>query len=226
MRTYGQYCPLARTAELFAERWTPIIVRNLLGGVTTFGHIRAGAPGIPKAVLTERLATLIRAGVVERRVGPGRRVTYHLTDKGADLEPLCDAMAAWGMRWLEVEPQHLDPTYVLWATARLVDVDALPAERLVVRVELRDATDGPYWLLLHRPCAEICTHYPGTPEDLVLRTDTETLARWNLRERSFAHLIRDQRISIEGSPALTRGFPGWIRPSPYADPQYRRSPRL
>ena len=96
VRTYGQYCPVARTAELFAERWTPIIIRNLLGGVTTFGQLRAGAPGIPKAVLSDRLAALGRAGIVERRPGPARRVTYHLTDAGRDLKPLCDAMGAPG----------------------------------------------------------------------------------------------------------------------------------
>jgi DNA-binding HxlR family transcriptional regulator len=85
VRTDGQYCPVARTPELFAERWTPIIIRNLLGGVTTLGQLQAGAPGIPKAVLTDRLAALGRAGIVERRPGPARRVTYHLTDAGRDL---------------------------------------------------------------------------------------------------------------------------------------------
>lgn len=216
MRTYGQYCPVARTAELFAERWTPIIIRNLLGGVTTFGQLQAGAPGIPKAVLTERLTTLGRAGILERRVGPGRRVTYLLTQQGRDLKPLCDAMGAWGMRWLEVEPRHVDPAYVLWATARLVDVDALPPQQVIVRVDLRDATAGPYWLLLHRPMAEVCTRYPGTPEDLILQTDADALARWHLREWSYPQLVREHRIRIDGPRDLARALPGWIRPSPHA----------
>jgi DNA-binding HxlR family transcriptional regulator len=216
VRTYGQYCPVARTAEIFAERWTPIIIRNLLAGVTTFGQLLAGAPGIPKALLAERLAGLQRAGIVERRTGPGRRVTYGLTDAGRDLKPLCDAMGAWGMRWLEVEPQHVDPAYVLWATARLVDVEALPPGQVTVRVDLREAAGGPYWLLLHRPVAEVCTHYPGTSEDLILRTDADALARWHLRECSYARLVRQQRIRIDGLPGLVRAFPGWIRPSPHA----------
>jgi len=221
VRTYGQYCPVARTAELFAERWTPIIIRNLLGGVTTFGQLRAGAPGIPKALLAERLAGLQKAGIVERRTGPGRRVAYHLTEAGRDLQPLCSAMGAWGMRWLEVEPQHIDPSYVLWATARLVDVDALPPAQVTVRVDLLDAPTGPLWLLLHRPVAEICTHYPGTQEDLILRTDADALARWHLRECSYTDLIRQQRIRIDGPPDLVRAFPQWIRPSPHA--VHRRS---
>ncbi len=216
VRTYGQYCPVARTAELFAERWTPIIIRNLLAGVTTFGELRAGAPGIPKAVLAERLATLGRAGILERRDGPGRRVSYHITEAGRDFKPLCDAMGAWGMRWLEVQPQHVEPAYVLWATARLVDTSVLPPQRVTVRVELRDLTGERYWLLLHRPTAEVCTHYPGTPEDLILYTDADALTRWHLRELSYPELVRQQRIRIDGPRDLARAFRSWIRPSPHA----------
>jgi DNA-binding HxlR family transcriptional regulator len=217
MRSYGQYCPLARTAEIFAERWTPIIIRNLLAGASTFGHLRDGAPGIPKALLADRLATLGRAGVLVRHVNPSTRaVTYVLTPAGRELRSVCDAMGAWGMQWLEVEPHHIDPGYVLWATARLVDTDKLPAGRVTVRIDLRDAPQQPYWMLLHRPQAEICTRYPGAPEDLVIHTDADALTRWHLRERSYRDLLRQARLTIDGSPALAREFPTWIRPSPYA----------
>jgi DNA-binding HxlR family transcriptional regulator len=217
MRSYGQYCPLARTAEIFAERWTPIIIRNLLAGASTFGQLRAGAPGIPKALLAERLATLARTGILERRVDPSARsVTYELTQAGRELKPLCDAMGSWGMRWLEVEPHHLDPTYVLWATARLVDTDKLPSPQIIVRIDLRNLPGQHYWMLLRRPHAEICTRYPGTPEDLIVHTDAESLARLHLRQHTYADLLRQHRISIDGPPTLARAFPSWLRPSPYA----------
>lgn len=217
MRTYGQYCPVARTAELFAERWTPIIIRNLLGGVTTFGGLREGAPGIPKAVLADRLTTLARGGIVQRRTDLHRRsVSYELTEAGRDLAPLCSAMGAWGMRWLEVEPHHLNPAYVLWATARLVDTDCLPPGQVTARIELDDLPEARYWLILHRPQAEVCTHYPGIPEDLVIHTDADALARWHLRELTFPDLIRQQRMHIDGPRNLARAFPTWIRPSPHA----------
>jgi len=217
MRNYGQYCPVARTAEIFAERWTPIIVRNLLSGSTTFGQLRAGAPGIPKALLAERLANLTRVGVISRSVDPRTRaVSYQLTDAGRELKSVTDAMGAWGMRWLEVEPQHVEPAYVLWATARLVDTSLLPDSQITVRVELANRPDERYWLLLRRPQAEICTRYPGTPEDLVLHTDADALARLNLRELSYPQLVRQERITIDGPRNLARAFHTWIRPSPYA----------
>ncbi|MDQ3735312.1 MAG: helix-turn-helix transcriptional regulator [Actinomycetota bacterium] len=218
MRTYGQYCPVARTSEIFAERWTPIIVRNLLGGATSFGQLRAGAPGIPKALLADRLNTLARAGVLTRHVSTSTRaVTYELTPAGAELKSVCDAMGAWGMRWLEVEPRHIDPAYILWATARLVDIEKLPEHQVVVRFDLRDLPDERYWMLLRRPQSEICSRYPGIPEDLIVCADADALAQLHLRKHTYQHLVRQQRISIVGPPALARAFPTWIRPSPYAD---------
>jgi DNA-binding HxlR family transcriptional regulator len=139
MRTYGQYCPVARTSELLAERWTPIIIRNLLTGCRTFTEIRQGAPGIPPALLTKRLATLERHGIIERERCPtGRGWSYRLTEQGQDLKAVCDAMGQWGARWLEIEPRHKDPAYVLWATTKLVDPARLPDRTVVVRFELRD----------------------------------------------------------------------------------------
>ena len=139
MRTYGQFCPVARTSELLAERWTPIIIRNLLTGCRTFTDIRQGAPGIPPALLTKRLATLERHGIIERERGPsGRGWSYRLTEQGQDLKAVCDAMGQWGARWLEIEPRHMDPAYALWATTKLVDRGQLPDRTVVVRFELRD----------------------------------------------------------------------------------------
>ena len=111
MRTYGQYCPIARTSELLAERWTPIIIRNLLTGCRTFGELLAGAPGISKALLAQRLELLADHGILTRQPSPsGRGGHYRLTDKGQELKAVTDAMGAWGARWLELEPQHIDAT--------------------------------------------------------------------------------------------------------------------
>jgi DNA-binding HxlR family transcriptional regulator len=216
VRTYGQYCPIARTAELFAERWTPIIVRNLAAGCTTFTQLREGAPGIPKALLANRLSQLERRGVLARTPrGAGRGSLYALTDSGYELKRVCDAMGEWGARWLELEPHHLDPAYVLWATCRLVDLDRIPPSGVVVRFDLRDERRR-FWMLLHRPRVEMCTSYPGREEDLVVTADGATLALWNLRRITFDEAVRDGRFRIEGAPQLAKSFPTWMRPSPYA----------
>ena len=139
MRTYGQYCPIARTSELLAERWTPIIIRNLLTGCRSFGELLEGAPGISKALLAQRLELLADHGILTRQPSPsGRGGHYALTEKGRELKAVTDAMGAWGARWLELEPHHIDAAYVLWATCKLVDPAKVPSKGLVVRIDLAD----------------------------------------------------------------------------------------
>jgi DNA-binding HxlR family transcriptional regulator len=217
VKTYGQYCPIARTSEFFALRWTPIIIRNLAGGCRTFTQLQEGAPGIPKALLVERLAALERYGVVARSPAPkGRGSVYELTESGRELKQVCDAMGEWGARWLEIEPHHLDPAYVLWATCRLVDLDEVPEGGVVVRFDLRGASRQKFWMVLQRPRAEVCTAHPGRTEDLVVTTDAETLVECNLRRMSFEEAVRSGRLTLEGPPRLARALPSWIGPSPFA----------
>ncbi|QJY44482.1 winged helix-turn-helix transcriptional regulator [Pseudonocardia broussonetiae] len=217
MQTYGQFCPIARAAELFAQRWTPVIVRNLLVGCRTFTEIRQGAPGISTALLAQRLDTLERNGVITSRPAPtGRGRWYSLTDMGRELKPVCDALGRWGARWIEVEPHHLDPAYVLWATTRLVDVDRLPDRTVVVRVDLRDRPEEHYWMILHRPASELCTRGTGYTEDLVARTDAACLVDIHLTRTTYADALRCGRLELAGATGLIREFSSWIRPSPFA----------
>lgn len=217
VKTYGQYCPIARSAEILAERWTPIIVRNLLVGCHTFSELYAGTPGIPKDTLVQRLELLERSGVVERKPNPkGRGSLYYLTPRGQDLKSVCDAMGNWGARWLEIRPEHIDPGYVLWATSRLIDKERLPNTKTIVRVDLRDQPRLKFWLLLQHPEPELCTTYPGVPEDLVVTTDSETLVNWHLRKLSYEEAVEQRLIEVEGPRHLADAFPSWVRPSPFA----------
>jgi DNA-binding HxlR family transcriptional regulator len=216
VRDYGQYCPIARSSELLAERWTPIIVRNLLNGCRTFNEIRQGAPGISTALLAQRLDALERHGVLRRTAyASGRGATYELTEMGLALRAVVDAMGQWGARWLEIEPRHLDPAYALWATTKLVDPDRIPEGTTVVRVALTDAPEH-YWIVLRRPQSELCTRSSGHVEDIVVHTDTATLVALHLRQLTYDEALRSDRVRLEGPPALTRQFRSWFRTSPFA----------
>lgn len=217
MKVYRQYCPIARASEILAERWTLIIVRNLLVGCHTFSELYEGAPGIPRDTLTQRLEVLEQSGIIERTPSPrGRGFLYSLTPRGQELKSVCEAMGNWGARWLEIKSEHINPGYVLWATSRLVDKDRLPQKRLIVRVDLRDQPRQKFWLLLQRPQPEVCTTYPGTPEDLVVTTDSKTLVDWHLRKCSYGEALRRKLIEVDGPRRLADAFPTWIRPSPFA----------
>lgn len=216
MRSYGQhYCPIARASELFAERWTPIIVRNLLLGCSTFGQILEGAPGLSRSVLAQRLKELERHGVVvstPRQSGRGR--AYGLTDAGRELQEVCDSLGRWGARWLEAAPAGLDPGVVLWAVAKCMDRAALPDRRVVVRFDLRGYRKR-FWLLVQQPEPELCRTHPGVDEDLVVATDPVGLARWHMGRVSLEQAVASGAFSIDGPPRLVRAFSRWGGQTPF-----------
>jgi DNA-binding HxlR family transcriptional regulator len=218
VRDYGQFCPIARSSELLAERWTLVIVRNLLNGCRTFSEITQGAPGIPPALLTQRLHLLERYGVLVRNPKDnGRGALYELTEMGRALGPVCEALGQWGARWLEIEPRHLDPTYILWATVKLADVAAIPDGTTTVRVRLVDHPTQHYWMLLRRPHPELCTRGHGLTEDLLCDTDSQTLVDLHLRRLTYPHAVRAGRLRLQGRRDFEQGFKRWFKTSPFAE---------
>ena len=137
MHNYGQFCPIARGSEILAERWTPIILRNVLMGCRTFNEIAAGAPGLSRALLTRRLRELERAGVLEIRPKPdGHGSLYEPTPAGRDLLPVLLALGGWAERWTRVTAEHSDPGVVLWSWCQeFLRRDLLPDRRVVVRFD-------------------------------------------------------------------------------------------
>jgi DNA-binding HxlR family transcriptional regulator len=201
VRTYGQYCPIARATEILAMRWTPIIIRNLLLGCETFGEIQDGAPGIPRTLLSQRLRLLEQHGIVERDPGPPAP-RYRLTEPGRDLEPVVNALGVWGARWLEMAPEHLDAHVVLWSFCHAVKPDDLPGRRLVIRFEVPDDPRKRFWVVLSAAESEVCIKPPGFDEDLVVRTASEWLAKWHMGRISLGKAMHEGLMAVEGPSEL------------------------
>jgi DNA-binding HxlR family transcriptional regulator len=214
---YGQFCPIALGAEIFAERWTPIILRNLMVGCERFGEILDGAPGLPRSVLSARLRRLERDGIVQRSVHGGVP-GYRLTACGAELAQVCLALGTWGARWREVRLEHLDPYLAVWTLSTLVEPDALPRPRIVVRF---DVTDRPapnrYWLVVGAGDREVCVHDPGFGDDAVVEADTAALVGWITGRLPLGHAQRAGTMSVTGPRWAVRMLAGWGRLSPFAD---------
>jgi DNA-binding HxlR family transcriptional regulator len=222
---YGDYCPIALGAEIFAERWTPLIVRNLYLGARTFTDIHGGVPRMSRTLLAQRLVSLERDGIVERHPRPvGRGWLYALTPAGRELAEVCLALGTWGARWLDVTPRHADPAVMLWAWCHLIDRDRLPPRRVVVRFEVTGWRERRCWMLLHRDDVEVCIRPPGLDEDLVVTTDVETLARIHSGPLTVTDAIRSGRCTVTGPADLVRAFPGWGGKSPFTGVPAARTP--
>lgn len=211
MKGYKQYCPIARGAEIFAERWTPIIVRNLAVGCRTFTEIEKGAPGISRTLLAQRLRQLERVGVVERVAAKnGRGPRYVLTESGEELGDVCVTLGEWGARWLEIAPEHLDPSMALWSWCQAyVNTKALPEERIVVRFDFVQRPKRTMWVLFENRSAEVCKKNPGFEEDLVVTAEPESFIKWHLGWVSWQQALREGTISVEGRRDLARALPTW-----------------
>ena len=217
VRTYGQYCPIARGAEIFAERWTPLIIRNLYLGCESFSKILEGAPGLSRALLSQRLDQLERFGLVRSTPKPnGRGHCYELTSAGRELFEVCRSLGEWGARWLEIAPENLDPFVALWSMCNALRRDRLPNRRIVIRF---DFTGRPrrerYWLLIDLGDTEICKTYPGD-EDLRITAEAEAFVKWHAGHLAWAEAIRGGRIQLDGPPSLARAFPTWNARSMFA----------
>jgi DNA-binding HxlR family transcriptional regulator len=229
VRTYGQYCPIARGAEIFAERWTPLIIRNLYLGCGSFSEILEGAPGLSRTLLSQRLQQLERLGVVESTLKPGGRGhLYALTSSGHDLFKVCQSLGEWGARWLEIAPANLDPFVALWSMCNALRRDRLPDRRVVIRFDFlacpsasREGETGRahaerYWLLIERGDTEICKTCPGVDEDLYITADAEAFVKWHAGQLPWAHATREGRIQLDGLPSLVKAFPTWNARSMFA----------
>jgi DNA-binding HxlR family transcriptional regulator len=213
MRSYGQFCPIARGSEILAERWTPIILRNLLLGCRTFNEIADGAPGLSRALLARRLRELERAGVLEiRPKANGRGSTYEPTPAGKDLAGVLEAIGGWAERWTGLTGEHADPDVVLWSWRQsFLRRDLLPDRRVVVRFEfLRQGRRLRLWMLIEGREAELCRFDPGFGDDLVVGIrDPLAFARWHTGRIGWAAALRDGAITVTGPRALGQALPTW-----------------
>jgi DNA-binding HxlR family transcriptional regulator len=220
---FGQFCPIAMACEVFAERWTPIILRELLSGSHRFNEIHRCIPLISRPLLVRRLRELEAAGVlVSKPVAKGRGREYHLTDAGEEFRAAIQALGTWGQRWtLRVQPRNLDAGLLMWNVRRRIAIDRLPAHRVVAQFDFSGVPGtyrGPrrFWLLLERTGVELCIKDPGHEVQLYVDADLAALAKVWLGDLKLAEAVRAKQIRIAGAPALVRQFPSWLLLSPFS----------
>lgn len=215
VRTYREYCPIARASEIVAERWTPLVVRNLLHGCTTFSEIARGVPTMSRSLLIKRLHELERAGVVVTTPRPGGRGSvYELTEAGRDLAGVIEALGTWGERWLEMTTEHTDPGFVLWSWSKFhLDRTRLPRSRVVVQFTFPQESPGNrrYWLLVEAGSAELCYSDPGGAPDLHVVAQSDAFARWHIGEIEWHDALARDAITVAGRRDLARALPMWNR---------------
>lgn len=210
---YGQYCPVTRAVEVLAERWTLLIVRDLLVGATRFNELARCNPGLSRTLLSKRLRQLERAGIVDH-VGD----QYRLTRSGEDLRPVVFGLGAWGAEWQFGDPraQELDPQLLMWWVHGRIDFALLPDRRLVLEFRFPDVSDR-FWVVRDQAGPSLCTFDPGFQVDATVVGDLPVLYQVWLGRLPLARVLKDGRVRIEGQREVVRALPQALQLSPVAE---------
>jgi DNA-binding HxlR family transcriptional regulator len=219
MKTYGQFCPIAQALEILAERWTLLVVRELLMGSTRFSELQRGVPLMSRTLLSQRLRTLQDVGIVTRRESSSGPV-YRLTEAGEELRSTLEGIGHWGKRFAyrELPEEHLDPKLLMWDMQRRLHKEKLPQDRRVVLFRFSDARKGErrFWLCVSADVVDVCYTNPGFEVDLTVDTDVRTLTEVWVGKRQLRQCIRERSVQLDGDKGLKQAFPDWLQLSMFA----------
>lgn len=216
--SYGQFCPVAKAMELLDERWTLLIVRELVIGSSHFNELRRGVPRMSPTLLSKRLQQLVRAGIVDRQT-VDNEVRYVLTPAGHELRPVVEALGAWGTRWIgELGDQDLDPKLLLWDMHRNVDHAAVPPGRTVVQFVFPDVASKArrWWLVITSDEADVCDVDPGHDIAVTLTASLRRLTEVWRGDLTWSDALRSGAVELDGPAPLRRAVPLWFVLSPFA----------
>ena len=221
MKKYGSFCPIAKAAEILTERWTVLVLRDMLQGSGAFTDLRRGVPMMSPTLLSKRLQTLEAANLIVREASPGGgHWQYRPTKAAEELQPIIEAIGHWGQRWVrsQLTRDELDPGSLMWFMHRHFALDRLPADSMVLYVEITDVKKlANWWFLLDRERVELCWGDPCRSVDISLFADLLTLTQIFMGDLSLAQARALDKLEVQGSTLLVRSLPGWFPRSKFAD---------
>jgi DNA-binding HxlR family transcriptional regulator len=218
---YGQFCPIAKAAEVLGERWTILIIRELLLGTTRYSDLQRALSQISPSLLTKRLNELQDGGLVVRKTVPKqKRTEYHLTAAGRELRPIVTGLGKWGMKWArgQMSDDELDVELLMHDLCRRLDTTQLPSGRNVIQFVFTGLDKFATWWIVIEDNGEreLCVINPGKGLDVQLRSDLRTMTEIWAGDTEIRAAKKDGRLEVTGSPVLARTLTAWLRIGTFA----------
>jgi DNA-binding HxlR family transcriptional regulator len=217
--SYGQFCTVARGAEALCERWTPLVVRELLCGSKRFNELHRGVPRMSTGLLAQRLRHLEEIGVVHR-TAVGKVWEYSLTEAGEELCPIIMALGHWGARWIgsRLRDDQLDAGLLMWDVRRFVRLETFPSRPVVIQFKFRDARSGEqaWWLVVEEGVADLCRDDPGRELTLVVDSSVRALTEVWAGDRTPREVLESRELRVDGAAQDAQNLWRWLGTSAFA----------
>lgn len=222
MKSYGQFCPIAKACEALGERWTILLIRELLCGTHRYNDFKRGLPLISPTMLSQRLSILQDRGLVEiKRSADNKSQEYHLTQAGRELEPIVMGLGEWGARWVrsQMSEDDLSIELLMWDMRRTINSSELPPGRTVIHFEFKDLdkTYRHWWVLAENDDIDLCVDNPGFEPDVVFFSDLKTMTQLWLGDMTLSNAESSGKLDLSGSSQLIRNIPKWLMFSGFAN---------
>jgi DNA-binding HxlR family transcriptional regulator len=221
MAEYGQFCPVAKASDIIGERWTVLILRELLLGTTRYNELLRGLARISPTLLSKRLKTLEEKGLIVRKRPSGQKShEYYLTACGRELEPIIEHLAVWGMRWArgQLADSELDVEFLMVDLQRRLQTDRLPGGETVLCFTFNELeTFKTWWMVVCGKEVDLCTENPGKEVDLYINSGVRDMVKVWRGDLTLRKALREKLVRTQGNTYLIRSMPDWLGICLYAD---------
>ena len=211
---YGQYCPLAMSAEFLCTRWTMLVLRELLFGSTSFNDISRGVPRMSRTLLSNRLKELVEIKILVREENAGRQIHYRLTEAGKALGPVVMSMAGWGQEWLKIEPsiEDVDVGLLMWDIRRNTKPMSQLPSPFTVEFFLNDVPENKsqHWLIFDGDKVDLCHIDHGFDVDVFIDVSVKKLTKIWMGWEDFSTAINDKELTLKGDKKYTDIALQWL----------------
>ena len=221
MMEYGQFCPVAKATEIIGEKWTLLVIRELLMGGTRFNELQRGLSHISPTMLSRRLDSLVEYGLVVKKKIPGQKgFEYFPTKSCQELLPTIKGLGDWGMRWARsnLTEKDYDVELLMVYLKRSIVQDKLIGKETVIRFKFTDIEEYPdWWLVVTGDDVDLCVNDPGKDVDVYFTSNVKTMADIWMGDTTYRKAVRERDLKIVGDRNLTSNITTWMASSIFTD---------
>lgn len=217
---YKQFCPIAKASELLGDKWTFLVIRELISGGHRFNELQRGLGHISPSLLSSRLRQLEDEGIIERKKIKGQQgYEYYLTQPGKEVLPIINELGRWGMKWArdQIDDEELDIELLMLHLARSVNPEKLTGNESIIHFKFNDLKKlQDWWIIVKGQEVDVCLEDPGKEVDVWLTTDVRTMMEVWMGDRSYQSAIKQDKLKIVGPTSMTKNISKWMSNSVFA----------